>query len=43
VSQKKNALILLGMIGKHQKSVIADNLDILTRVGFGELSKASLD
>jgi hypothetical protein len=39
VKHKEDALIILGMIGKHQKSMIADNLDILTRVGLGELSK----
>lgn len=39
---KLNAVILLGMIGKAKKHVLADNLDTLTRVGLGELVTVNL-
>lgn len=35
-SHKKNAVMLLGMIGKTKKEVLINNLDLLTKHGLGE-------
>ena len=37
--RKKNAMMVIGMIGKSEKSVIGDKLDILTKFGLGSLVK----
>ena len=39
LARKKNALVLLGMIGKSNKNIIGDNLDVLTRIGLGSLAQ----
>jgi condensin complex subunit 1 len=43
IEQKKDALILLGMIGKSNKEAILDKLDVLTRIGLGELSSQNFE
>jgi condensin complex subunit 1 len=43
VNRKMYSLILLGMIGKTHKEVLLEKLDVLTRVGLGELVTANFE
>ncbi|KAI8908508.1 non-SMC mitotic condensation complex subunit 1-domain-containing protein [Gorgonomyces haynaldii] len=38
VNERKFSLVLIGMIGRAKKEIIAERLDVLTRIGLGELS-----
>ncbi|KAJ3189764.1 Condensin complex subunit [Gaertneriomyces sp. JEL0708] len=40
--RRRGAIMILGMIGKARKEAIADNLEMLLRVGFGEYAKKDL-
>ncbi|KNC98205.1 condensin subunit YCS4 [Spizellomyces punctatus DAOM BR117] len=40
--RRRGAIIILGMLGKAKKEVIAENLEILLRVGLGEFAKRDL-